>query len=385
MHPMFADWYRLADLKPEAETLEKRWQAITAVQESASVAEWLDLVRLFVGRPQREVTYSAPFAQRFKDHDPVFPLLNNDLELQVLAGAALMQLLEDPSDAADAVALALVSVDCRGRGVHGPISSAVATARSYLADEAIRMREDEAPQPAQFTPVRLQGQPFKDIENLSIESIQGHWSYADARLRDVANWNNELLSAVKALHTAASKMADAINTALKEVAQPRESSAIRALREETNVLWWLFGERSRDLDAHLKEVGLPGACLIVAKELVDITTILPGPVSARAVLGKALMNAGKVPSTVKLQDAVNRSPREWRESWMASVDVAPVADLVPVHRAVYRSLETDDDRAWVPAYNKGAAVKANLSLAPLDFSHQVYEEGLLLRAWKYGT
>lgn len=385
MHPMFADWYRLADLKPDAEALEKRWQAIAALQENAPTEEWLDCVRLFVGRPQGEVTHAAKFAQRFKEADPLFPLLKNELELQVLAGAALMQLLEKPSHAADAAALAMVCVDCRGEGSQGPIPEAVATARKYLAEEAIRMRETEQSQPAPLVPIKFQGQPFKEIADLTVQSIQGNWPYADARFTQVATWNNELLAGVKAMHTAVGKMVETVNAALKQVAQPTTSKEVEALREETNILWWLFGERSRDLDIPIKEVKFPAICLIAAKEMADLTAILPGPVAARAVLGKALGTAGKAPAAVKLQDAVNASSREWRERWMGSAAVGPIADLAPVLRAVGRSLEVENAGAWVPVYNKGAVVKADVSLPPLDLACQLYDESLLLRAQANGV
>jgi len=37
MHKDFADWYRLVDLEPKGETLEKRWQAIEQFCESEAV------------------------------------------------------------------------------------------------------------------------------------------------------------------------------------------------------------------------------------------------------------------------------------------------------------------------------------------------------------
>jgi hypothetical protein len=135
----------------------------------------------------------------------------------------------------------------------------------------------------------------------------------------------------------------------------------------------------------LKEVKSPGICLVAAKELADLTAILPGPAAARAVLGRALAAAGKLPSAVKLQDAVNASPREWRERWMDSALVAPVADLAPALRAVDRSLEVEDAKAWVPVYNKGAVVKADVSLSPLDLACQLYQECLLLRTQGNGV
>jgi hypothetical protein len=380
MHPMFADWYRLADLKPDAGTLDKRWIAIGAVQQGASLAEWLDIVRLFVGRPHKEVVHAGRFIERFKAADPLFPLVKNALEVQVLAGVAVMNLLEEPSDTADAVALAIVCVDCRGKGAHGPIADVLVTAQKYLAEEALRIREANEPALNSVTSIPIPDDPFEDIADISLPAARSDWQVIDRHFATNQTWSNAFLNAVRAMYTSVAEMAQAMNSSLKKVTEPRDDFPVRALYEEINILWWLFGERSRDLDIALKDVGLPAACVVAAKELVDLTNLLPGPVAIRSILGKALSTTGKLPSAIKLQDAVNKSPRDWRERWVVELDAAAVLDLTPVLRAVARSTETDEPDAWVAAYNKGATVKSDLALAPLDLANQLYDEGLLVRA-----
>ena len=58
MHKDFADWYRLVDLEPKGETLEKRWQAIEQFCESVNAAQALELIRLFYGRSATTSTNS---------------------------------------------------------------------------------------------------------------------------------------------------------------------------------------------------------------------------------------------------------------------------------------------------------------------------------------
>jgi len=378
MHPLFADWYRLALLKAEADTLGKRWEAVEGLK-GCSVAEWLDAVRLFIGRSHKSVSSSASFIGRFKATDPLFPLLNNELEVQVLAGAALIHLFARPSVAADATALAVVCLDCRGKGEKGPLTAALPAAQKYLLDEGARMRRAGATPVAPAKKVQVTSDLFEDIEKISVPAAHNNWQTTDQNFATIQKWNNSLLQAVLAMNNVLAEVRAAVNAAPERSRAAAVSTELKALHEETDVLWWLFGERSRDLDLPFKEVQVPGACLVAAKELVDLTTILPGLVATRSVLGKALSNAGKVPAAVKLQDAVEKSPRPWREEWVESGGAGAVLDLAPVVRAVARSVEVDEGDDWTASYNRGSAVKANTSFSPIDLACQVYNEGLLAR------
>ena len=115
MHKDFADWYRLVDLQPKGETIEKRWQAIEQFCESVNAAQALELIRLFYGRSAKDHGFLGTFRSPFKTVDGTFPMRDNAAELQVLAGATTVQILEDDRyELADVVALGIVCTDYRG-------------------------------------------------------------------------------------------------------------------------------------------------------------------------------------------------------------------------------------------------------------------------------
>ncbi len=150
--------------------------------------------------------------------------------------------------------------------------------------------------------------------------------------------------------------------------------------EETNILWWLFGEHSRDQLLHMSEVGFPGACLVVGKELADLTVILPGPRGAIAFLDKMLRTAkATLPESTKLLDAVNDASKEWRSEWISSFNFQVVEDLCPVHLATARSVDMTGKSSWVAAFESATGLKARKPITPLNLSQQTYEESLLIR------
>ena len=56
--------------------------------------------------------------------------------------------------------------------------------------------------------------------------------------------------------------------------------------EETNMLWWLFSEHSRDGLKKWSELSVPAVSIMAGKELCDLTRVLPGPAAAMALFSK---------------------------------------------------------------------------------------------------
>ena len=64
-------------------------------------------------------------------------------------------------------------------------------------------------------------------------------------------------------------------------------SFIRVQDEELQMLWWLIGQRSEDLDRSFDAVPVDAQALVFAKELAAHTTGLPGPASIKGLLSRA--------------------------------------------------------------------------------------------------
>ena len=107
---------------------------------------------------------------------------------------------------------------------------------------------------------------------------------------------------------------------VEEEADPKIGKLERELTivgEEANMLWWLVSEYSRDRNQSWKKVGLSATPIIAGKELADLTRIIPGPVAAAAFLDRIvrLSDSAKSPKPISIKDAIEKTPREWREQY----------------------------------------------------------------------
>ena len=109
MHKYFADWYRVASLKPQGDLLGNRWKSIEKLGKSKDASRAMDLVRLFRAKPLSNNGFLDECRTIFQETDPAFPMRGNELELRVLAGATTAWCLDNCSDKlADAVAFGLL-------------------------------------------------------------------------------------------------------------------------------------------------------------------------------------------------------------------------------------------------------------------------------------
>jgi len=133
----------------------------------------------------------------------------------------------------------------------------------------------------------------------------------------------------------------------------------------------------------MADLELPAVCLVVGKELADLTVIIPGPFSGVAFLDRMLHRAEhelRESSTIK--EAVNASPRDWRDSWMSKNPIVGVEDLCPIHLAISKSLEFEGENNWLSAFEKAAQIEVGKPISPLKLAMQVYQENLFIQAIK---
>jgi hypothetical protein len=162
-----------------------------------------------------------------------------------------------------------------------------------------------------------------------------------------------------------------------------DSRELRIVAEETNMLWWLISEYSRDRKELWKIVGFPATSIIAGKELADLTRIIPGPVAATAFLDRIIRFSDSANSSkpVKVKDAIEKTPREWREqSVLKKLELQTgLEDLMPINNALSLSLAVTDGDEWSSVFEKGTAVSANSKMLPNALAYQVFLERLLAR------
>ncbi len=362
MHNDFADWYRICTTGTETnltgDLLAKRWEAIEKVANDCD-GNALDLVRITLQRPGVTPGYLDKFKNPFKEVDTTFQMSGNDLEISVLAGSALCQILSTGAEEADEAAIGMLcgASIARGSSSAGPF---IARAGAYLDGRLHHLRKPAVvPQPS--LPTKKLRQHFDAVATKLNENQPAQTSEAAKQMFEV------LLQAMTTANEAAVAAIDELKT------------QSRFRREETDVLWWLTAGISRDTAVNFKKLKAAAASIIAGKELADLVSP-PGILPAKSILQSVIPPAaGKSPGKISIREAVNSTDTQWRQSVVGSVQIDKIVDLCPLLAAVKYSLTTDEADGWALSYKKAYGVDADTSLRPLDLSHMIYRECLLAR------
>src|SRR5208337_62370 len=264
MNSYFGDWYRSAGIPPEEIPLSKRWEAVESFDVDAT--EISLLAQVFYHLSLSVPSFAERFRKAFNEADPTFPMSGNDRELIVLAGAGLVNVIERRSrDIADLAALFLVC---------GAVQNIRTAAVAQIPEIAVKYLSQRSVQRAK---------PEKDGKE------------------------EELSKALAGAGEPHSKLAPEFQKLQLE---------FPIVSEESNMLWWLISETSRDVNQRWSEMPLGMACVLTGKELADLTRIVPGPVAARAFLDRAIRSGrDKVAPSISVTDVVNDTAKTWRDSY----------------------------------------------------------------------
>lgn len=383
MDDRFADWYRAVDPALRPETLENRWSVVETVAERAYVDLTLDLVRLYAGTQQRDVHSAAGFVSEFKKADVTLPIRGNDELVRVLAGATLAAILNRQDAVSDATALALVSARFAGCGTEAANADVEEDADRYLVSRSRSARSPNRENTARkgtALATRVKKIEIPALPTLGqMTSYQYFQEYNEAaeHIQAYAAEMGKTLLKLRDLVAEVSKgeAADSGGTALGQFPE------WNAAQEELNILWWLYGESSRDLATPASSLDIEGFTLIAGKELADLTTLLPGILSAEVMVRRALRaTGGALDTAIGLRAIIDSVPADWRRAITAAADAPPatLGRIAPLHLALRRSIADGD--GWLPAFIGAAGLPVEPQLLPTLAAQQMYTERLLGRA-----
>jgi hypothetical protein len=173
--------------------------------------------------------------------------------------------------------------------------------------------------------------------------------------------------------------AEATRAAFVNLAR-RQTNAVNAIDkflriqdEELQMLWWLVGQRSFDLDRTFDSVAADIQPLVFAKELADSTEILPGPASVKALLSRAGLKERK---KIALSSVVNAADTAWLKTIVPEGEPSPVT--TPIHFGIKRQIETGAGDTWIAGWAAAIAAPADIAMTPLSLGLAFYRERLLL-------
>jgi hypothetical protein len=368
MDSRFADWYEEAHPDAPHELLTARWKVIAGLTRRRDIAnEALDLTRLLYRPEIHDGTFAATFRELVRKSYPTLPMRDAGFELQVLAGAAVAHLIGTGGDRADRLALAVLCLRCQGLSSPPAINDLPAIAESHLRGAGTARRTIESPDALEP----------KEIEVGDLKAFSG--SIAEVATNYGAVSNIKVKDATSALQKPLSNLAGGLNGFARDASSSINAlwHALRVQQEESNILWWLFGEWSRDLERPISSMEYPAACLIVGKELADLVADASGPPGAVAFLTRMLRAASPEPPDSVTTGTAAAAVAEWTTSF---ADVPELfRDLVPVHTAVATYRELDRLEGWTQISRKRTRIDPEQALAPVQLAEQVYRERLLLK------
>lgn len=331
MNNYLSDWYRSAGVSPENIPLTKRWEGAASFDVDAG--EISLLAQVFYQLNLSDPLFPERFRKAINKADPNFSMSGNDRELIVLAGAALVDAIERGSrDIADLAALFLVC-------------GAVQNVRTALA----------VPQIPEFA-----------AKHLSQRSVERATPEKDGK-------EETLLKALVAAGEPVSKLAPEFQKLQLE---------FPIISEESNMLWWLISDTSRDVSHRWSEMPLGMACMVTAKELADLTRIIPGPIAARAFLDRAIRSGGnEVAASISIAKAVNDTAKTWRDSHFSKPLPTGLEGVLPLTHAVVLSARASDDKTWQPMFKAATGIAATAKSSPDAVAYQFYLEQLAVRSF----
>ena len=363
MHPSFADWYRLVEIEPRAERLDARWEAVESTSKDINVTQGLELVRVALGKRARDPQLVGFLREEIRKSDPTFPASGGELEIAVFAGSVWANVLVPGNVVSDVAALAMHCTFVQRTSVEKLKQQFHSIAQNHLAARARSLRA-------------LGDWSFKKVSQPRLEQLTEPYVQA---LRQ-----GQYPAAASAFTALFEKLEEWIKNSVgaTRVLGSHAGNTFTIQQEQSEVAWWILGEYSRDLDLHLSAIPIEAGCLLVAKELADLTTLIPGPASHKAILDRMLRNTKQKASVkVRVEDAINAVERPLRQAWTHGIDDDRIDDLVPLHFGLLRSLETDRAEDWIPAFRKGAGVPERKAGWPaVELAEQFYSERLLIRS-----
>jgi hypothetical protein len=350
----FRDWMKEFQLDQDETAVKGRWDAIGTLTDEIEDDELEALIRLVL--KTRQIPASAAvdkFVSHFAKGGP-FSARENERELQVLSAIALLNIASDSQNylAEKAALTILTSLVGGARKPRLPFDLLVLGTAAAGALSIGAGRRPSSP--------TLQAPTHVNFEAVAKALGENDWTAA--------------ATSIKTSGTAVDGAIQLLATRTKDALEVF-SSILQQQDEELQMLWWLLGGRSEDLDLPFDAISGDKQALVLAKELADHTKLLPGPPSIKALLSKAgLKSRGKI----EIVSAINGCDGKWLNPLVDGFEISPV--LHPIHFGIKRRLEVEDGAEWVANWSAVTGLKADIAFIPLNLGELFYREQLLLQA-----
>lgn len=347
----FADRYAEACLAPTSQAVANRQAPADRIVSGATSAMVLDLVGAYYASPALDLAW---LRDEFAEEDASFSLVNNERETRVLAASILGALVAAGN--AEAI-LAVLTGGVAGLRQPPEAPWLLRDAASELLARSIAERKT--------------GEIDTKVANTAVPKLAD-----EIAAIPVNDWAGLLVTLGKIrseAQSSASTTSGQVTAALHAL-----DRKVRLLREESQMLWWLFGGHSRSLQRSFAVFGPQQAALVGALDLGALTTVSRlGPIAAPAMLERIVILARRPKGTPArdLASAIDGLPEEDLKRLEVFEDKLP-ARLAPVTAAIDLA-RTMGTGAWHARFRERTGLEATVALDPVAMGEQLYREHLL--------
>jgi hypothetical protein len=352
MREEFPRWYRAVELGDNRAKLDARWKGVSSLAKAADrgmIETILAVLLKTKSRPDAQAI--TALRGHFKAADDLFEMSNNDRELEVLSGAALATVLDGSGDIAAWAALSTTTALFAGaRAADFPYDFGGTSEATIARISEQRRTRPELPRLGQVGRFGVDADSIEKLKQaINHETVSAAINVvaaqANAVARDLAGKTN---AAVKAME---------------------HFAAIQD--EELQLLWWLFGGRSKLLDRPFADVAADAQAIVFACEVADSTQFMPGPESVKPILSRAGLKERRKTGVAAAINAIEAALL--RE---IVGDAAPAPVVRPLHFAIHRKLEAGDDTSWVANWSAVTGIDADAALPGIELGNLFYRERL---------
>lgn len=279
-----------------------------------------------------------------------------DDELIMLSASALAAAMDSDADRIAALAATVVSsTSCTGlRELKQPMDLI------GMAENVLRRLSETARRRPSMEQIKLIAPTVDKNDEALIQAVN----------------TGVLLNVAQALAVTTNKAISAIARRQREF-EAAVQKYVNIQDEELDILWWLEGGHSFDLSLDFSKVAAEHLPLAIARELGNLTKVLPGPPALSSLLSRTgLLDA----PPQSIPEVVQGMPQEWLNK---AVDGLPndgiSAALTPILFAMQRRHEVHGKDDWIAAWGTTTGLPREAVLSPIQFAAAAYREFSLAR------
>jgi hypothetical protein len=359
---LFADWYTagikkdasIEDMKPKREAIEK----IILIDDRVF---WTDVLMVYLGFISENDEGFKKIAQYFKNADEYFQLKNVHL-LRLLCGCAIAEKIDaNNSWTCDYLALAIIVQPSRTEGI---VPDLPVRAIEFYVKECENKRTAKIRETS--------GQVKTTMAKPTLPSMTDHTGIPDF-VKQMTVYLNGTTKDVMQLIATVNRLI-AVNNDV--------SSAVEALSEETNVLWWLFGSQSNILKKPFSSLSAELVAILIGLELEQLTLILPGIGKVSPIIAKALAAFTNQKEEHVTLDAFIEASRDVQEILDKSLAAFPegLRPLVPIVFSLRTFLQYSGNE-WRDVLSNAGVTPLDQKYSHIAFAGQLYKELMIIRTY----